>query len=81
MGMRFAVLQTVGEGAEQVVLNRDPKQVLERIQSRVAENLSKGKKLSKIPSFKHTREEIHSAVDKAWNDICEEFTKETISLP
>ena len=79
MGLRFAILKEI-KGENKVVLEYDKDQILERLQARVAEKLSKGPKISKKAKFTHSREEIHDAIEAAYNGLIREFKEQTIQL-
>lgn len=66
--LEFAILQHL-EGEFRIVLQRDAKELLERLQIRVRENM-KGQ---------HT-ELVKDAIDKAFNGLVKEFKDETIRL-
>ena len=78
--LRFSILKDVGKGQEKVVIEYDEKQILSRLQARIAEKLSEGSLLSKKPKFKHSRAAIHIAVGDAFNGLVTEFKEKTVTL-
>ena len=80
MALRFAILKRIGKDDDKLVLEYDAVQVLTRLQSRIAENLSHGGQVAKKAKFKHTREEVHKAVELSFNGLIAEFKEETIKL-
>jgi hypothetical protein len=82
--LEFAILQYLeGKGRScarcgevstglRIVLQRDDKQLLERLQIRVKENLG-----SKEP---FGRKQIEQAIDKAFNGLIQEFKDETVRI-
>jgi hypothetical protein len=69
--LEFAILQYL-EGKVRIVLKRDDKQLLERLQARVKENLG-----SKDP---FNKQQIEKAIDDAFNGLIKEFKDETIRI-
>ena len=59
---------------------RDQDQIRTRLQAMLGQELSTGKRLYAIPKFKHTRKEIHDALDRALDAFFDEFRDETIAL-
>ncbi|MFH1627543.1 MAG: hypothetical protein ABIE47_02330 [Pseudomonadota bacterium] len=77
--LRFAILKQM-ENESEIVLEYGGEQVLERLQSRVSEKLSKGKKMSSLAKFRHNRDEIHKAINESWYDLVAEFKERTVTL-
>jgi len=58
----------------------DEVEMLSRLQAMLGEELSVGKSLYCIPKFKHTRQEIHDSLYKAFWKFVNEFKEETVKL-
>ena len=69
--LEFAILQYL-DGQVRIVLQRDDKQLLDRLQIRVKENLG-----TKEPFGKQA---IEQAIDKAFKGLIQEFKDETIRI-
>jgi len=76
--MRLAILKQIKDNANVVVLEYKEEQVLNRLQSRIRENLSVTETYLK---HKWTKDEVAAAVVKAWDELVQEFKEETIKLP
>jgi len=66
--LEFAILQYL-EGQVRIVLQRDDKQLLDRLQARIKENLGE-----------NYSESVQNAVNKAFNGLIKEFKDETIRI-
>ncbi len=77
--LRFAILKQLNDESK-VVLEYSGEQVLDRLQSRVSEKLSKGKKMSSLAKFRHNRDEIHNAIEESWAELVAEFKEKTVKL-
>ena len=73
--LRFAILKTVDEGPEEVVLEYNANQILTRLQAQVRENL-----VEKFLKKKFSKEEVRIAVDRAFKNLVSEFKKGTVRL-
>jgi hypothetical protein len=69
--LEFAILQYL-EGEKRIVLQRNDKELLVRLQIRIKENLN--------DKETHAIQRIEKAVDKAFTDIIKEFKDETIRI-
>ena len=76
MGLRFAILKSVGKGAEQVVLEYREDQLCERLKRRIHENLSKKSRLIRRWSAK----DIDKAVEISFKELVTEFKEETVKI-
>ena len=74
--MRLAILKEI-KGINVVVLEYKEDQVLNRLQSRIRENLSVSESFMK---HSWNKDEIAAAAEKAWNELVEEFKEETVKL-
>ena len=73
--LRFAILKTVDEGSDEVVLEYNANQILTRLQAQVREGL-----VSHPLRRKFSKEEVRIAVDRAFKNLVSEFKKQTVRL-
>jgi len=76
MGLRFAILKTVGKGAEEIALEYREDQLCERLKRRVRENLLKKAKLV----HRWSAEEIDEAIKTSFDELITEFKEETVKI-
>lgn len=74
--LRFAILKMVGEN-EEVALEYNENQILNRLQARVRENLSENETVIKR---RWTKDEVKNALSKAFRELIAEFKEKTITL-
>ena len=80
MSLKIRIMRETGGKETPTDIVRDQEQIRTRLQAMLGEQLSTGKTLYAIPKLKHTRKEIHDALDRALDLFFDEFKDETIAL-
>ena len=76
MGLRFAILKSIGKGAEAIALEYREDQLCERLKRRIRENLLGRAKLIHYWSA----DEIDRAVEVSFGELVTEFKEETVKI-
>ena len=76
MGLRFAILKTIGKGAESIALEYKEDQLCERLKRRIRENLLKEARVI----HRWSTEEINRAVETSFKELITEFKEETVKI-
>lgn len=76
MGLRFAILKTIGKGGEAVVLEYNENQLCERLKRRVRENFLKKRRFASFFMLN----KIDEAIKVSFDELVTEFKEETVKI-